>query len=334
MWNPYVGDKPIFRLKGHTHALCGATVLPDTPQVITADVKGTFRLWDMRNFRCVQVFGGTESLDDLNAFCALPAHRRLAAAAAKISFFDYEDEASGAHVTDPVGVTDVVYSDITCSFYTFSKCTIKEWSGASGTLTKIMRDVVPNEITAVTLGPAGSRICYVGDSQGRVCSYSLGNGSKLKEFDRHHADISCVSVWEEPTQGLRVASASWDGVLKISVDIKSERPLCKGNFECHTDGIVCMAHSPKLQLLATGGADAIVNFFDVRTFKLEHTLRNLSESISAIEFITSRGLVIIGDFKGEISAMYVRPHDQAWLRKKILRKFFGCSARRAFWSKS
>eukprot|EP00660_Eupelagonema_oceanica_P008550 gene8550-13760_t len=30
--------------------------VPDTPQVITADVKGTVKIWDLRTFRCVQSF--------------------------------------------------------------------------------------------------------------------------------------------------------------------------------------------------------------------------------------------------------------------------------------
>ena len=37
VWNPYVERVPIFRLKGHTHALCGVSIVPNTPQVLSAD---------------------------------------------------------------------------------------------------------------------------------------------------------------------------------------------------------------------------------------------------------------------------------------------------------
>merc|ERR1719387_3449916 len=38
IWNPYVEKTPIFRLRDHTHALCGVAVVPGTPQILTADV--------------------------------------------------------------------------------------------------------------------------------------------------------------------------------------------------------------------------------------------------------------------------------------------------------
>lgn len=104
VWNPYVEQRPIFRLKGHTHALAGVSVVPGTPQILTADFKGTFRLWDMRNFRCVQSFGGAEKAEksDLNTFCTIPHHKRVAAGSSRIKLFDYTAETGGESVTDSV----------------------------------------------------------------------------------------------------------------------------------------------------------------------------------------------------------------------------------------
>merc|ERR1719316_2487040 len=106
VWNPYVERVPIFRLKGHSHALSGVAIVPGTAQILTADVAGSFRLWDMRNFRCVQAFGGTEQLQDLNTFCTMPPHKRLAAGSSKIFMYDYQEEWGGENVTDVAGVTD------------------------------------------------------------------------------------------------------------------------------------------------------------------------------------------------------------------------------------
>merc|ERR1719456_102725 len=183
VWNPYVERVPIFRLKGHTHALCGVTVVPGTPQILTADVAGTFRLWDMRNFRCVQTFGGTESLHDLNTFVALPQHKRLAAGSARITLYDYMDEWGGENVTDPAGVTAALYNHTFGAFYTVSKRTVKAWNAHTGQLFKVLRDVSRYEITAVALS-ANERKVY------------LGNGTMLKQFEGHAADVSCLAVWE------------------------------------------------------------------------------------------------------------------------------------------
>jgi WD40 repeat protein len=113
VWNPYVQSMPIFRLRGqHTHALCGVEVVPGTPQIVTADVTGTFKMWDMRNFRCVQTFGEGKTaskIGELNSFCAIPQHRRLAAGAHGVTMYDYMDEWGSEHVTDSGGVTDALY---------------------------------------------------------------------------------------------------------------------------------------------------------------------------------------------------------------------------------
>lgn len=58
VWSPTNLSRPICVLRGHPFALCGVAVFPNSPQAITADVSGALRLWDLRNFRAVQTFGG------------------------------------------------------------------------------------------------------------------------------------------------------------------------------------------------------------------------------------------------------------------------------------
>lgn len=48
-------SKPIFRLKGHHTSLIGVEVVEGSPQIITVDMGGVFKLWDIRTFECVQV---------------------------------------------------------------------------------------------------------------------------------------------------------------------------------------------------------------------------------------------------------------------------------------
>ena len=44
VWNPYV-EHLILRLHGHTSSLCGVEIIPDTPQIITADTEGIFKVF-------------------------------------------------------------------------------------------------------------------------------------------------------------------------------------------------------------------------------------------------------------------------------------------------
>lgn len=45
VWNPMV-ETPVFRLKGHHHTLLGIKEVETCMQVVSADIGGTFKVWD------------------------------------------------------------------------------------------------------------------------------------------------------------------------------------------------------------------------------------------------------------------------------------------------
>ena len=75
VWNPYV-EKLILPLHGHNSSLSNVTIVDGTPQIITGDMEGIFKLWDVRTFGCVQTFT-SDDYDILNSFTCLPKHRRV-----------------------------------------------------------------------------------------------------------------------------------------------------------------------------------------------------------------------------------------------------------------
>jgi len=311
VWNPYVERVPIFRLKGHTHSLCGVSVVPGTPQILSADVAGTFRLWDMRNFRCVQSFGGNDTqVNDLNTFCNMPPHRRLAAGGPKVVLYDYMDEWGGESVTDTGGITDALYNPNAGEFYTVTKKTVKAWNASTGTLFKVLRDVTQHEITAACLSDNGRKL-YLGDACGRVAAHGLNNGRLLTQFEPHATDISCLGIWKGTN---KLFSSSWDGVVKVQSDERHRHPQMKAEFQHHRDGVTCLACSPELMLLATGGTDMQVCLYDLKTLKFEHSLKRMQHVISGLDFLGSRCLLAVADQGGYVSLWRVRPHPDKWDR--------------------
>ena len=47
--------------------MVGVKCLPDTPQIITADIAGMVKVWDVRTFLCMQTFN--VPTDELSTFC-------------------------------------------------------------------------------------------------------------------------------------------------------------------------------------------------------------------------------------------------------------------------
>jgi WD40 repeat protein len=52
IWNPHV-QKKIFLLKGHNHSLVGVKWMTGTNQIVSADISGMFRVWDVRTFTSI-----------------------------------------------------------------------------------------------------------------------------------------------------------------------------------------------------------------------------------------------------------------------------------------
>jgi len=84
-------------LKGHNHSLVGVKALKGTNQVISADISGMFRIWDVRTFTTVQTFNCP--LNEVNCFAVTSPPKRIVAGGRKLIFYDY-NEPTNNHLAD------------------------------------------------------------------------------------------------------------------------------------------------------------------------------------------------------------------------------------------
>ena len=73
----------------------GVKCLPETPQIVTADISGMVKVWDVRNFLPVQTFN--VPVEELNSFCltysTIPGQsmkKRIITAGKKLHYFEYD----------------------------------------------------------------------------------------------------------------------------------------------------------------------------------------------------------------------------------------------------
>ncbi len=55
IWNPYL-DQHIMKLEGHEHPLVGISCISTLNTFITADAKGTVKVWSIQDYSCLQTF--------------------------------------------------------------------------------------------------------------------------------------------------------------------------------------------------------------------------------------------------------------------------------------
>mmetsp|Transcript_60954 Transcript_60954/g.132061 ORF Transcript_60954/g.132061 Transcript_60954/m.132061 type:complete len:101 (+) Transcript_60954:1524-1826(+) len=64
------------------------------------------------------------------------------------------------------------------------------------------------------------RKIFLADSSGRVSSFNLNNGAKMKKFSKHADEVSDLLYFGEKKF---LVTSGWDGHLKISDDDKPDR---------------------------------------------------------------------------------------------------------------
>jgi len=135
VWNPYVANL-ILRLHDHGCSLCGVEIIPHTPIMITADIEGSFKIWDIRNFSCVQTFRTEEKkVSSFCGFVAIHSNKRLVGVGRKLTFFDYE-KIEQPKLTDEMPIVTALYNPTTFTFITVSNKFVKIWDAAKGEVSR------------------------------------------------------------------------------------------------------------------------------------------------------------------------------------------------------
>lgn len=148
MWSPFAGRR-VTTLSGHVAPLLSVEIIENTPQIITADSEGWIKIWDARNFTCVQTIMASPDITSI-ACCGREHGRIVMASGRDIKTFDQE---GGRYMqtgdNDPVFA--VIYNKVSMTFCTAANSEVKVWSALTGKVSRVFRRLSQFEITAMCL---------------------------------------------------------------------------------------------------------------------------------------------------------------------------------------
>ena len=321
VWNPYVANL-ILRLSDHKVSLCGVSMIPNTPILVTADVDGVFRVWDIRNFSPVQVFRTEEkSGGQLNGFVTIAATKRIAGVGRCLHFFDYE-KIEKPELTDECPLIMALYNPITYTFITFSNRFVKIWDAYKGTVLRVYRNLSTTDITCSCLD-FRLRKFILGDHNGKLACFDFMNGAEMKDFayeetgDVAHLDeISKIAYCNEHAT---VISVSWDRSIAIHDEAEAEEGvLLRRITNSHKNDITALTHSFNLSLIATGSADTSLKIWDYEFARLDACLYGHTSAITCVLFLDPFPCLVSCDVGGNVLLWAVRPSK---FKNKILTRW-------------
>ena len=314
VWNPYV-EHLILRLHGHQASLCGVEIIPNTPQIITGDVEGVFKVWDIRNFSCMQTFTG-ESLHP-SSFVSVTPHKRIVTSGRKFHIFDYEKLAN-PELTDDNPVFCALYNPTSMTFITAAGSDVKIWDAQTGSLIRVYRNLSNTDLTALCLDDR-ERKFITGDHHGRIIVYDYLNGADMKEFKyaensgsglslrAHTGEVSNIVYCN---QDKCVISVSWDLSICIHDEMDPEKGVLLRKIEhAHTSGsdITACSFSHTLSLIATGSSDFTLHIWDYEFARMEGSCVGHTSGITSVLFLDPYPGLLAADNNGNICVWACRP---------------------------
>ena len=234
VWSPFV-QTLLYKLKGHKAALIGCHAVEGTQELLTADTSGTFKLWDLRTFGCLDTFTSAHDpgdLDDLGGFqafthCKLPPkdeHQdrldyRVVACTKKLFFFD-QHRTKNEPISDDLPLRLIIINSSNLTVLVASERAVKIWDAILGTKKRTYEKIAPHDITAICLDDR-KRKFFLGTSKGHVSCHNYANGAKMKRFQVFGGKARVVALhYVHGAKAILCARASGKVILYDEADIE------------------------------------------------------------------------------------------------------------------
>ncbi len=135
----------------------------------------------------------------------------------------------------------------------------------------------------------------VGHDDGYISIWNLKTRTLQKMLRRNEA-----SIWSLAYTGVsgRIAAASHDWKVALWDVNSPAAPIHV--FDTHTNAVQVVAFSPKLDYLASGGADRRVNMYNLRTLDFVRTYRRHNDFVTSLAFSPDGKYLATGTLRGEI----------------------------------
>eukprot|EP01034_Spumella_vulgaris_P022221 gene22221-28335_t len=319
VWSPFVNSM-VYRLKGHHASLVGCQSVENSPEVLTADTSGIIKLWDVRNFQCIQTFSanlsGQETKDNSKMTCffhsKMPSRNALQKEddsriyAASKMLFSF-DQARVVHeaTTDYTNVCWVAWNTDNPVIITASERNVIIWDALIGSKTFTHTNICGEEISACCLDDRKRKI-VIGDVTGRIGVYNYANGALMKTVHYEADKRSIVVSVEYFDEAKRFIAGYANGLMCLyDENVLEECHLIRSfeHFNQHPE-LLSLKFNPFNRMAATaGGSSGLARLWDYDSGKCENELNVCYDGeghIVHLSLLLPYPIVVTADSAGNI----------------------------------
>jgi hypothetical protein len=170
----------------------GLELAHTSPELIVADSRGEFCVFDLRSFACIQVFSIPKlAVAIISGFTSVPADGLLIACGRKLHKFK-RTIGVREEFADDEAVIYAHFNPISLTFITAAGRGVKIWDALTGRLEREVHDLTDSAITCCCLDDRQRRF-ILGDHEGHITVFNYTNGAKMKQLDSHLKEVSAIA---------------------------------------------------------------------------------------------------------------------------------------------
>jgi WD40 repeat protein len=327
VWSPEVSISKCYagKLDGHNCPVISCKFFKGRPVCVSVDEKGNVRLWDVRQFLCLQIISNDKGKIELSKLITVTKHDKFIVAGRRLIWYELLKESAMKTINQDVTPVFADFNAYYLQFIVVTKYDIRIYDSITGRLRKIFTEVLDpkteSELSAFTLDHR-HRIILLGDNSGGIRAYNFSNGALMKTIEGDKD----ISKTEHPTQKLsKVQSISkiarTYSLTQLSESIPAtikEKPKDKNiRVEDSSSEISSLYFCVEDKILIAGSWDSTIRVYDQTSQEESPLMRVMlgghqgsditkitySSTFSLIAAGSSNGLVSIWDFEmGKLEA--------------------------------
>eukprot|EP00929_Paragymnodinium_shiwhaense_P117445 TRINITY_DN8801_c0_g1_i2.p1 TRINITY_DN8801_c0_g1~~TRINITY_DN8801_c0_g1_i2.p1 ORF type:complete len:1148 (-),score=306.96 TRINITY_DN8801_c0_g1_i2:362-3805(-) len=269
IWNPYT-QKAMNYLQGHNAAVLEVLVNESQHQLISLSVDKVVKVWDMRNYRCIQTFTDKTEYKPEDRLTCIAFDEEVPALVMcsntlNVLPVSVKVETSRTHMATIIGA---LYNDDFHQVVSGDNTgTICVWDVRSGKLEfEFWRTHGDHRLTCICFDESKRRL-YTGSEDGVVKLWNFSSGQQLRTYTMKNPSEITKLLWAQEGPNTFLVGLTWERLF-VWPDSKKQTVEVQYTLEdfsgyAHVDDISCVCHFSSGQL-ATGGEDGYVVFWKIQ----------------------------------------------------------------------
>lgn len=342
VWSPEVTLSKCYtgKLEGHNCPVVACKFFKGRPICISVDEKGNVRVWDIRQFSCLQIITHDRGKIEVSKLITMTKHDKFIVAGRRLIWYELLKDSMVKTNYKDVNPILAEFNSYYLQFVILTKYDLRVYDCITGKLRKIYTDVqdlrTESELSAMVLDNR-NRICIIGDNSGSIRAYNFANGALMKTMNGESRENK-LNLDEDSQQNLESPSkkekknddwnseisalyfcvddkiliaSSWDSSIMLydMKDIEDVSLLRSMKGGHQGSDITCITYSAYLSLIASGSSNGIVAVWDFEIGKLEGAVFGHKREITTIAFLEPYAAMITCSSDGMICIWNVKSYS-------------------------